>query len=439
MEKELIKKLHDDNTNKIVIGNTYSGKTGNVLFPFVDYMIEKKENILIIDSKEEYYKTYIDELEKLDYEVIVLNFRDASRSSMWNPLEYPYDLYLKGKKDLAIELITKIGKILFNDDSSSDPFWSNSANDFFTGIVLGLFEDAKREEINLSSVFAILNSDKKIKDYYLINKYFNLKDKNEPAYLSASGTVFAPKETRASILSVAKQKLKPYVLRYSLTNMLSKNSIDFDKLINKRTAIFIITKDESLDVNLLAPIFINNLFTLILENKSKLGYNFILDNFETLVNVDGLTEMLSSSTYRNIDFYIGCRNYEEFVNSYGKKIENILTKIVMESTGVKIEAHGNSTKAIKGRNLLRKDICFEEANYPFTDINDYLIFDLEKFVNNNFILQIDKQIENITKSVDEGIDKTMKKVNEISNQIGIDDMIAKIDKKIEELSRGKLE
>ncbi len=33
----------------------------------------------------------------------------------------------------------------------------------------------------------------------------------------------------------------------------------------------------------------------------------------------------------------------------------------------------------------------------------------------------------------------MKKVNEISNQIGIDDMIAKIDKKIEELSRGKLE
>ncbi len=429
----MVKKLHDSNTNKVIIGNIDTGKTGNVLLPLVDYMIEEKENILIIDSKEEYYKTYIEQLKKDKYEVIVLNLRDSKNSNTWNPLEYPYKLYKSGDKDLAIDLLTKIGKIIFYDDSTSDPFWSNSATDFFVGVVLGLFEDAKVNEMNLNSVFSIFNSDKKIKETYLINRYFSLKDKNDPAYLSASGTAFAPKETRASILSVAKQKLKPYVFKYSLTNMLAKSNFDFEKLIDKKTAIFIITKDENTDINLLASVFISNLYTLILDKKQKTKYNFILDNFDTLINIDGLVEMLSSSTYRNINFYMGVRNYDNFINTYGRAVENILTVINMESHSVKIENNGTATKTVKGRNLLKKDLYFTDAEYPKAPNNNYKLFDLEKFVTDKFMEQVDKQIENITK----GVDKLGKKVNEITSDLGIDEVIDKIDKKIAELSKGK--
>ena len=429
----MVKKLHDSNTNKVIIGNIDTGKTGNVLLPLVDYMIEEKENILIIDSKEEYYKTYIEQLKKDKYEVIVLNLRDSKNSNTWNPLEYPYKIYKSGDKDLAIDLLTKIGKIIFYDDSTSDPFWSNSATDFFVGVVLGLFEDAKVNEMNLNSVFSIFNSDKKIKETYLINRYFSLKDKNDPAYLSASGTAFAPKETRASILSVAKQKLKPYVFKYSLTNMLAKSNFDFEKLIDKKTAIFIITKDENTDINLLASVFISNLYTLILDKKQKTKYNFILDNFDTLINIDGLVEMLSSSTYRNINFYMGVRNYDNFINTYGRAVENILTVINMESHSVKIENNGTATKTVKGRNLLKKDLYFTDAEYPKAPNNNYKLFDLEKFVTDKFMEQVDKQIENITK----GVDKLGKKVNEITSDLGIDEVIDKIDKKIAELSKGK--
>jgi len=437
MEKEMVKKLHDSNTNKVIIGNMDTGKTGNVLLPLVDYILEEKENILIIDSKEEYYKTYIEQLKENKYEVIVLNLRDSKKTNTWNPLEYPYKLYKSGDKDLAIDLLTKIGKIIFNDDSTSDPFWSNSATDFFIGVVLGLFEDAKVNEINLNSVFGIFNSDKKIKESYLINRYFSLKDKNDPAYLSASGTAFAPKETRASILSVAKQKLKPYVFKYSLTNMLAKSNFDFEKLADKKTAIFIITKDENTDINLLAPIFISNLYTLILNKKQKIKYDFVLDNFDTLVNVEGLVDMLSSSTYRNINFYMGIRNYDNFVNTYGKAVENILTVVSMESHSIKIESNVTTTKTVKGSNILKKDLYFTDAEYPKAPNNTYKIFDLEKFVTEKFIEQVDKQIDNITKGASKGVDKLGKKVNELTSDLGIDEVIDKIDKKIAELSKGK--
>lgn len=433
MEKEIAKKLHDSNTNKIIVGGIDTGKTGNVLFPIVDDIIDSKESLIIIDSKEEYYKTYAEELKKDKYNVIVLNLRDNKNSNSWNPLEYPYELYKDGNKDLAIDLVTKMGQIIFNDDSSSDPFWANSATDFFTGIVLGLFDDAKASEINLNSVFSIFNSDKKIKDTYLINRYFSMKDKNDPSYLSASGTAFAPKETRASILSVAKQKLKPYVLRYNLTNMLAKSDFKFDDISSKKTAIFIITKDENTDSNLLASVFINYLYTSLLESKSKNKFNFILDNFETLINIDGLKDMLSSSTYRNINFYIGVRDYDNFLISYGKNIENLLTIITMESHSIKIEVNKVATKTVKGRNLLKKDLYFEDVSYPNCPNNKYKIFDLEKYVTDKFIEQASKQIDSITK----GVDKFGKKVSEISSDLGIDEVINKIDKKIAELSKEK--
>lgn len=433
MEKEIVKKLHDSNTNKIVIGNIDTGKTGNVLFPLVDYIISEKENLLIIDSKEEYYKTYINELKEAKYDVVVLNFRDTKKTNTWNPLEYPYSLYKNGDKDLAIDLVTKIGEIIFHDDSTSDPYWENCATDFFTGVVLGLFDDAKASEVNLNSVFGMFNSDKKIKESYLLNRYFSLKDKTDPAYLSASSTAFAPKETRASILSLAKQKLKPYILKYSLTNMLSKSNFDFTKLLNKKTAIFIITKDENTDINLLAPIFINHLYSLILANKEKYKYNFILDNFDTLVNVNGLVDMLSSSQYRNVNFYIGTRNHDSFTHTYGKNTESILTKISMESTSIKIETNGTTTKTIKGRNLLKKDLYFTDIEYPDAPNNKYKVFDVEKYVTDKFL----EQIDDITKGASKAVDKFGKKASEITSELGIDEVISKIDKKIAELSKGK--
>ena len=41
-----------------------------------------------------------------------MNFKDLERSNSWNPLEYPYDLYKRGEKDKALDLIERYNKYL---------------------------------------------------------------------------------------------------------------------------------------------------------------------------------------------------------------------------------------------------------------------------------------------------------------------------------------
>ena len=101
MKKEILEKLFNRQQNLIIEGNVSSGKTTNVLFPMVDKIIEKKENLLILDAKEEYLHQYQEKLKANGYQTIILNLREPDKSEGWNPLWYPYLLYQAGKKDKA--------------------------------------------------------------------------------------------------------------------------------------------------------------------------------------------------------------------------------------------------------------------------------------------------------------------------------------------------
>ena len=84
-------------------------------------------------------------------------------------------------------------------DSNSDPFWEKTASDYFVGLALYLFDNAKSEEINLNSIFNLSNDI--FKDD---NKYdkliMNSLDKSSSTYQFLSGTLFSPKETSGGLL-----------------------------------------------------------------------------------------------------------------------------------------------------------------------------------------------------------------------------------------------
>lgn len=369
MKKEMLEKLHNSNENKVIVGDINIGKTGNVLLPLVDSMIDSEENLFIIDSKEEYYKTYSEKLKKNGYNTIVINLRDVNKSDCWNFLDYPKKLYSSGNIDLATDFIEKMGHELFYEDNkNSDPFWSNSASDFFSGVVLGLFEDAKDDEINLNSVYDVFNvGEKKFASDTFVKRYFSMKDTTNPAYVCASGTAFAPNETRASILSVAKQKLRVYVSREALANVLANTSFDFEKLTDKKTAVFIITKDENKTVNIIATMFLQQLYRLILQNKTNVKWNFVLDNFDTLYNVSNLVEILSSAVSRNINFYIATRSFDTLRENCGDYIKHIASILTVGSDNITIEKNGNIETVDKGESSIDNDLYFrDDVEYPAT-------------------------------------------------------------------------
>ena len=140
-------------------------------------------------------------LKERGYNIIVLNFCSPQNGNAWNPMALPYKLYKEGNTDKAIELLDDLAlNILYQEKSSGDPFWEKTAADYFTGLALGLFEDAKEEEVNINSisVMTTIGEEKFGARSSYIKEYLNSKDPASAAYTCASGTVMAAEETKAN-------------------------------------------------------------------------------------------------------------------------------------------------------------------------------------------------------------------------------------------------
>ena len=404
MKKEILENIIKQNRNIVVSGDISSGKTKSFMFPLVEEQIDNNENVIILDTKEEYISKYYETLKNKDYNIITLNLKDLNKSVGWNPLKYPYTLYKSGNIDAALDSIYKVAIPIFHDEDSKDPFWENSACDFFTGLVLSLFDDAKEDEVNFNSVNALFDSlNVRYGDKDLLTHYFEYKGRNSKAYTAASTTLLAPMETRGSIVSVARQKFKLYVIREKLNNLLSKTTFNYEDIVTKPTAIFIISKDENTYLSTLVEIFITQLFDILINN-SKTKYNIILDNFDILNEIVGFNSMLSSGIAQKIKFYIATRSIDKLYDTYGYYIKSLICYYDI--------------------NNIRRDSTLEEENleyvesnveYPVLEINDIKVFDLENFLN-------DKNV-------------TLPQKNDVNhvNSDKISDLINKIDNKIQEL------
>ena len=247
----------------LVIGSTGSGKTQTVVLPQVTLLGRKGESMIITDPKGEIYEKTSNMLRAKGYQILLLNFRDPQQGNSWNPLSLPYSLYKEGNQDKAIELLDDLALNILYDETnkSADPFWERTGADYFSGVALGLFEDAKPEEININSIaLATTIGEDKFGSSTYIKEYFNEKDPRSTAAINASSTIMAPDETKDSILSVFKQKIKIFASRENLSEMLSYSDIDLESIGERKTAVFIVIQDEKKTYHALATILLKQIY-----------------------------------------------------------------------------------------------------------------------------------------------------------------------------------
>ncbi len=314
--------------HNLIIGATGSGKTQIVVHPLVKLLAKKGESMIVTDPKGEIYKESAALLKERGYNIVVLNFRDPQRGNAWNPLSLPYQLYCEDNQDKAIELLEDLGINIIYDEAAQnqDPFWEKTSADYFTGLALALFEDAKEEEINLNSInlMTTVGEEKYLGSTY-IKEYFSDKDPISPAYLSASGTIMAPSETKGSILSVFKQKIKLFSSRENISEMLAHNDFDIKDIGRKKTAVFIVVQDEKKTYHSLVTIFIKQCYETLIdvaqENGGKLEYrtNFILDEFANMPPLKDVTTMVTAARSRAIRFNFIIQNFAQLYQVYGRE------------------------------------------------------------------------------------------------------------------------
>ena len=326
------KNLWVDNgeAHNIIIGATGSGKTQAVVFPLVQSLAKKGESMIITDPKGEIYEQTGTMLRERGYNIVLLNFRNPQNGNSWNPMALPYKLYQEGNTDKAIELLEDLAlNILYEEkNGNADPFWEKSAADYFTGLALGLFEDAKEEQVNLNSMNLMSSLGEERfggPNNNYIKEYFNSKDPSRPAYVNASGTVFSAEDTKQGVLSTFKQKVKLFASRDNLSEMLSRSDFDMKDIGRQKTAVFMIVQDEKKTLHPLATIFIKQCYETLIdvaqESGGKLPFrtNYILDEFANMPPLKDVTTMVTAARSRLIRFTFIIQNYAQLTQVYGKE------------------------------------------------------------------------------------------------------------------------
>lgn len=316
--------------HNLIIGSTGSGKTQMMVQPMVSVLAKAGESMIITDPKGEIYEKNGQMLRERGYKIVVLNFRNPLKGNSWNPFSLPYDLYKNGNTDKAVEILEDLGLNVIKDpnNKSGDPFWENTSADYFTGLSIALFDDAKEDEINLNSINLMVTDgdDKCGAASTYAKEYFSSKNKAGTAYVKASSTINAPNETRGSILSVFKQKVNLFASRENLSEMLSHSDFDMKDIGREKTAVFLVIQDEKTTYHPLVTIFLKQCYETLIDVAQecpggKLPYktNFILDEFANMPPLKDVTTMVTAARSRNIRFSFIIQNFAQLNDVYGKE------------------------------------------------------------------------------------------------------------------------
>ena len=316
-------KLYIDNTEKhnLIIGSTGSGKTQSIILPMIRLSIMAGESFLINDPRGELYERIAGKLKQENYKTIVLDFNNPMLGNNWNPLTLPYKIYKEKNYDKALELIEDIAYYIFMNEESknTDPFWINSTINYFTGLTLFLFENAKEEEINLTSIGVLGN---KLLDKNESDKLLKKVSENSNINLKLVGVLKAPIETKGSIISVFNQKIERYLTRNNLENMLSKT--DFDLTKEEKMAIFVVSGINSVG-NSLIPLLANQLMeTVFINGRNRKRINLLLDEFDSMIPMKDFAEKLNYCRGLNIRVTVCIQSYAHLFNLYSKEATEIL-------------------------------------------------------------------------------------------------------------------
>ena len=319
--------VDDGEFHTLVLGATGSGKTQMFIMPTTKILAKAGESLVITDPKGEIYKETGNLLKAYGYNVIILNFRNPQEGNAWNPLALPYHYYKAGNSDKATELLNDLAiNILYEaDNKSGDPFWEKTAADYFSGLILGLFDDAKEEEVNLNSVnlMSTVGEDRFGSSTY-IKEYFNTKDPSSSAFASAASTIMAPNDTKNSIVSVFKQKIKIFTSKEQISEMMSYSDFDMSNIGKEKTAVFLIIQDEKTTYHPLATTFIKQCYESLIDvaqqNNGMLPIrtNFLIDEFANMPPITDITTMITAARSRHIRFNLMIQNFAQLDDVYGE-------------------------------------------------------------------------------------------------------------------------
>ncbi len=297
-----------------------SGKSASYSIPNAYQMLG---SYIFTDPKGELYDRTAGYLKEHGYEIKVLNLVKPSNSDGYNPL-----MHISSEIDVDV-IANTIVKGQKSESGGSDPFWDDSAEMLLKALIYYLIATRPEEEQNLASCAELVRAANKSGGSNLLSDLMSQLPYDHPARMNYKSIEIAPEKTYGSILSTLQSKLGKFDSK-EIAELTSTDTIKFEDIGNKKTAVYVISSDTHTAYDFLLTIFfsqmIQQLYNYADDNGGKLPIPtyFILDEFANIGQIPDFDKKISTSRSRKISFSVILQNLDQLEAVYEKSYETII-------------------------------------------------------------------------------------------------------------------
>ena len=308
------------NVNVLVVGGSGSGKSASYSIPNACQLLG---SYVFTDPKGELYDKTAGYLKAHGYDIKVLNLVKPQNSDGYNPL-----MHISSEIDVDV-IANTIVKGQKTGDGGSDPFWDDSAEMLLKALIYYLMATRPEEEQNLASCAELVRAANSNGGSNLLTELISKLPYDHPARMNYKSIEIAPEKTYSSILSTLQSKLGKFDSK-EIAELTSTDTINFEDIGNKKTAVYVISSDTHTAYDFLLTIFfsqmIQQLYNYADDNGGalKVPTYFILDEFANIGKIPDFDKKISTSRSRKISFSVILQNLDQLEAIYEKSYETII-------------------------------------------------------------------------------------------------------------------
>ena len=278
---------------------------------------------IFTDPKGELYDRTAGYLKSQGYDIKVLNLVRPQYSDGYNPL-----MHISSELDVDV-IANTVVKGQKAEGGNSDPFWDDSAEMLLKALIYYLMATRPEEEQNLASCAELVRAANNKGGSNLLSELMSQLPYDHPARMNYKSIEIAPEKTYSSILSTLQSKLGKFDSK-EIAELTSTDTIDFEEIGSKKTAVYVISSDTHTAYDFLLTIFfsqmIQQLYDFADQNGGKLKQRtyFILDEFANIGKIPDFDKKISTSRSRGISFSVILQTVDQLEAVYEKSYETIM-------------------------------------------------------------------------------------------------------------------
>lgn len=310
------------NNSDIVIGPSGSGKTRGYVKPNI---LQCNESMLITDTKGSLRQKVGPVLEWHGYDVLEIDLADCLASPWgYNPLDYVrYDPQRGAYHEQ--DIMTVAAAIVPDEPYNHDPYWHRAARMLLESLIAYTLEclpDDEHSPTTLVRLFQALNDGLYAR---LISELGEIDpDSFSVARYRMCASCHQAERMWASVLGILAEKLSVLSFHGARAIFANPRQVDFHRMGERRTAIFLTISDTDRSLDRLAALFYTQALHVLTDmaghspgHRLAVPVRFILDDFAAgarIEDFDGITSVIRS---REISVSIILQSLSQLESLYG--------------------------------------------------------------------------------------------------------------------------